>query len=46
MKRIAKTLGIDFAEAVTGFEFKAGRSYPRLEGIVVADESVDILTEV
>ncbi|TPX38401.1 hypothetical protein SeMB42_g06763 [Synchytrium endobioticum] len=41
--KAARTLGIDFARAVTGFDFKAGRSFPRLDGIVVAAEHVDIV---
>lgn len=38
LKWIAKDLGIDFAEAVTGFDYRGGRSIPRVEGIVIAVE--------
>ncbi|KAH9315907.1 hypothetical protein KI387_024534 [Taxus chinensis] len=35
---IAKKLGIDFAPAMVGFEFRNGRSVPIFEGIVVCKE--------
>ena len=35
--RICKRLGIDFAEAVTGFEFGKQRAVPVITGVVVAD---------
>lgn len=35
---VAKRLGIDFAPAMVGFEFRNGRSVPVYEGIVVCDE--------
>ncbi|TPX63489.1 hypothetical protein SpCBS45565_g06575 [Spizellomyces sp. 'palustris'] len=41
--RLAKKLGIDYANAVVGFEFHAGRSTPVINGIVVAEEFEDIL---
>lgn len=37
--RICKRLGIDFAEAVTGFEFGKQRAVPVITGVVVADEN-------
>ena len=36
--RICKRLGIDYAEAVTGFEFGNKRAVPVIEGVVVALE--------
>lgn len=38
LKKIVNELGIDFAEAVTGFEYHGGRSVPTLKGIVVPAE--------
>ncbi|KAL8292221.1 hypothetical protein RQP46_001687 [Phenoliferia psychrophenolica] len=43
--KCAKTLGIDFAEAVTGFEFRQRRANPILSGIVVAEEFAELLSE-
>ncbi|KAH7885453.1 hypothetical protein F5I97DRAFT_2033703 [Phlebopus sp. FC_14] len=43
--KIAKKLGLDYAEAVTGFEFKKRRAYPVLEGIVVAAENENVIVE-
>lgn len=40
--RIAKRLGINYAEAVTGFKFGA-RCVPIIEGIIVACESEEVL---
>lgn len=37
--RICKRLGIDFAEAVTGFEFGKQRAVPVITGVVVAEEN-------
>ncbi|KAK9478866.1 hypothetical protein V1514DRAFT_47608 [Lipomyces japonicus] len=34
----AKLLGIDYADAVCGFDFASRRATPRVEGIVVAEE--------
>ncbi|TPX35001.1 hypothetical protein SmJEL517_g02513 [Synchytrium microbalum] len=45
LSKTAKKLGIDYANAVTGFEFKAGRSFPRVEGVIVAKESAAVLIE-
>ena len=36
--RVCKRLGIDFAEAVTGFEFGNRRAVPVTQGVVVAEE--------
>ncbi|KAI6108538.1 hypothetical protein EV401DRAFT_2116820, partial [Pisolithus croceorrhizus] len=43
--KIARKLGFDYAEAVTGFEFKKRRAYPILEGIVVAAENESSIIE-
>ncbi|KAI0947082.1 hypothetical protein AcV7_009609 [Taiwanofungus camphoratus] len=43
--KIARQLGIDFAEAVTGFEFKKRRAYPVITGIVVAADNEDTVLE-
>ena len=42
-KRICNKLGIDFAEAVTGFEFGARMAIPVIEGVVVAEENADLV---
>ncbi|KAL7269194.1 hypothetical protein RUND412_008151 [Rhizina undulata] len=44
--RVAKKLGIDYAEAVTGFEFKTRRAVPKIEGIIIATENEDVLRDV
>lgn len=44
--RAAKTLEIDFADAVTGFDYKNRRVSPRKEGIVVASEYEEAVMEV
>ena len=36
--RVCKRLGIDFAEAVTGFEFGKQRAVPVITGVVIAKE--------
>ncbi|KAI8803373.1 Rad4 transglutaminase-like domain-containing protein [Cladochytrium replicatum] len=41
--KIAKTLGIDYAPAVVGFEFKRRMTYPVIEGIVVPEESAELI---
>ncbi|KAG6836082.1 hypothetical protein H0H93_011588 [Arthromyces matolae] len=43
--KIAKKLGFDFAEAVTGFEFKKRRAFPVIEGVVIAQENEAALLE-
>ena len=43
--KVAKMLGIDFGQAVVGFEFKAGGARPVFEGVVVAAESADFLSD-
>ncbi|KAK7048704.1 hypothetical protein R3P38DRAFT_2870999 [Favolaschia claudopus] len=43
--KIAKQLGFDYAEAVTGFEFKSRRATPITKGIVVAAENESAVLE-
>ncbi|KAF9262696.1 Rad4-domain-containing protein [Marasmius fiardii PR-910] len=43
--KIARKLGIDYAEAVTGFEFRKRRATPVIEGVVVAAENESVLLE-
>ncbi|KAI6018420.1 Rad4 beta-hairpin domain 3-domain-containing protein [Pisolithus marmoratus] len=43
--KIARKLGFDYAEAMTGFEFKKRWAYPVLEGIVVAAENEGVIVE-
>ncbi|CAN1122911.1 DNA repair protein RAD4 [Linum perenne] len=42
---VAKRLGIDYAPAMVGFEFKNGRSVPVFNGIVVCTEFKDVILE-
>ncbi|KAI4110453.1 MAG: hypothetical protein LQ339_001318 [Xanthoria mediterranea] len=43
--KICKRLNIDFAEAVTGFEFGKQRAVPVITGVVVATEHEDMVIE-
>ncbi|RPD62250.1 Rad4-domain-containing protein [Lentinus tigrinus ALCF2SS1-7] len=43
--KIARQLGFDYAEAVTGFEFKKRRAFPVITGIVIAEENESALLE-
>ncbi|KAK6341804.1 hypothetical protein TWF730_001294 [Orbilia blumenaviensis] len=43
--RMCKKLELEFAEAVTGFEFKNKRAIPRTEGVLCSEENFDVLTE-
>ncbi|KAJ7741359.1 hypothetical protein B0H16DRAFT_1565520 [Mycena metata] len=43
--KIAKQLGFDYAEAVTGFEFKSRRANPIMQGIVIAAENEAAILE-
>jgi xeroderma pigmentosum group C-complementing protein len=43
--RICKKLGIDYAEAVTGFEFGSKMAVPVIQGVVVAAENEALITE-
>jgi xeroderma pigmentosum group C-complementing protein len=46
MASLARELRIHFADAVVGFDFAAGRSFPVKEGIVVCAEFAQLLREV
>ncbi|KAF9814962.1 hypothetical protein IEO21_04812 [Rhodonia placenta] len=43
--KVARQLGFDFAEAVTGFEFKKRRAFPVVTGIVVAAENEEAVLD-
>ncbi|KDR82961.1 hypothetical protein GALMADRAFT_238668 [Galerina marginata CBS 339.88] len=43
--KIARKLGFDYAEAVTGFEFKKRRAFPIVEGVVVAAQNEATILE-
>lgn len=43
--RICKKLGVDYAEACTGFEFGKQRAVPVLTGVVVAAENEDLVKD-
>lgn len=43
--RLCKKLGIDYAEAVTGFEFGSKMAVPVIQGVVVAAENEDMLKD-
>ncbi|KAF9154904.1 hypothetical protein DFQ26_009914 [Actinomortierella ambigua] len=43
--KIARQLGVDYAEAVTGFDFQSRRSVPVVDGIVVPAESSDLVQD-
>ncbi|RAK72129.1 Rad4 family protein [Aspergillus fijiensis CBS 313.89] len=43
--RICKKLGIDYAEAVTGFEFGSKMAVPVIQGVVVAVENEELVKD-
>jgi xeroderma pigmentosum group C-complementing protein len=43
--KICRELHIDYAEACTGFEFKAQRAVPVIEGVIVAEENEGLVLE-
>lgn len=43
--RVCKKLGVDFAEACTGFEFGKQRAVPVLTGVVVAAENEELVID-
>ncbi|KAJ7156095.1 hypothetical protein C8R43DRAFT_1234922 [Mycena crocata] len=43
--KIARKLGFDYAEAVTGFEFKNRRATPIMQGVVIAAENEEAMLE-
>lgn len=43
--KICRKIGIDFAPALTGFEIRAGRSVPVLDGVVICEEFEETLRD-
>lgn len=43
--KVAKKLGVNYAEAIVGFEFRKHRSHPKLVGIVVPEEHEDMVLD-
>ncbi|KAJ9474324.1 DNA repair protein RAD4 [Pseudozyma hubeiensis] len=43
--KVAKKLGVPYAEAITGFEFRKQRGMPKITGIVVAQQSAEMVEE-
>jgi xeroderma pigmentosum group C-complementing protein len=43
--RVAKQLGVEYAEAVTGFEFRKQRANPVIEGVVVRTSDAGLLED-
>ncbi|PYI08234.1 Rad4-domain-containing protein [Aspergillus sclerotiicarbonarius CBS 121057] len=43
--RVCKKLGVDYAEAVTGFEFGSKMAVPVIQGVVVAAENEDVVKD-
>ena len=43
--KICKRLGIDYAEAVTGFEFGNQRAVPVITGVIIATENEDLVID-
>lgn len=43
--KVARKLGIDYAEAIVGFEFRKHRSMPRLLGIVVPEDQEEAVVD-
>ena len=41
--RVAKRLGIDYAAAIIGFEYKRGQPFPKIYGIVVPTECAEVV---
>lgn len=44
--KVAKELGIDFADACVGFSFHGGRAAPALYGIVICNDHVQTFHQV
>ena len=42
---VCKRMGVDYAPAMAGFDIRAGRSVPRMEGVVVCEEVADAVLE-
>lgn len=43
--KVAKKLGVPYAEAITGFEFRKQRGMPKIVGIVVAQQNAELVEE-
>ncbi|SNX86515.1 related to RAD4 - Excision repair protein [Melanopsichium pennsylvanicum] len=43
--KVAKKLGVPYAEAITGFEFRKQRGMPKITGIVVAQPNAELVEE-
>ncbi|XP_045390082.1 LOW QUALITY PROTEIN: DNA repair protein complementing XP-C cells [Lemur catta] len=43
LQRVARRLGVDCAQAVTGFDFHGGYSHPVTDGYIVCEEFRDVL---
>ncbi|KAG0347736.1 hypothetical protein BG004_007074 [Podila humilis] len=43
--RVARLLGVDYVEAVTGFDFHSRRSIPVIQGIIVPAESAELVLD-
>jgi len=43
IKKVAKQLGITWAPALVGWEYRKGKSYPEINGIVVVAEHAELL---
>ena len=42
---VCRRLGIDYAAAMTGFEIRAGRSVPTIDGVVICQEHEPMVLE-
>lgn len=45
IEKVAQQLGVDFAQAVVGFEVKGDRNVPKFDGIVVAESALELLVD-
>ncbi|KAI1310812.1 hypothetical protein EDD11_003658 [Mortierella claussenii] len=43
--QVARLLGVDYVEAVTGFEFQSRRSIPVIQGIIVPTEQAELVMD-
>ncbi|KAF9940043.1 hypothetical protein BGZ67_008363 [Mortierella alpina] len=43
--RVARQLGVDYVEAVTGFEFQSRRSVPVVQGIIVPTDCAELVMD-
>ncbi|SJX64980.1 related to RAD4-Excision repair protein [Sporisorium reilianum f. sp. reilianum] len=43
--KVAKKIGVPYAEAITGFEFRKQRGMPKITGIVVAQHNAELVEE-